>query len=56
MTEDMINHKKGLNTELQEKCSRVKPYSKWEPLVRKDVLQNDGRRTEMEKEDLWKDR
>lgn len=56
MTEDMINQKEGLNTELQEKCSRVRPYSKWEQLVRKDVLQNDGRRTEMEKEELWKDR
>lgn len=45
MTEDMINHKEGLNTELQEKCSRGRPYSKWEPLVRKDVLQNNGRTT-----------
>jgi len=51
----MINHKEGVNTELQRKCSRGRPRSKWEPLVRKDVLQNYGRRAEMEEKELWKD-
>lgn len=50
----MINHKEGSNTELQGKCSRGRPHSKWKPLVRKDVLQNDGRRKEMEEKELWK--
>jgi len=52
----MVNHKEGVNTELQGKCPRGRPHSKWEPLVRKDVLQNYGRRTEMEEKELWKDR
>jgi len=45
-----------VNTELQGKCPRGRPHSKWEPLVRKDVLQNYGRRTEIEEKELWKDR
>jgi len=52
----MINHKEDVNTEFQGKCSRGRPRSKWEPLVRKGVLQNCGRRTEMEVKELWKDR
>jgi hypothetical protein len=51
----MINHKELVNTELQGKCSRGRPCSRWEPLVRKDVLQNYGRRAEMEEKELWKD-
>jgi hypothetical protein len=44
MTEDTINHKQGSDTELQGKYSRGRPRSKWEPQVRKGVIQNDGSR------------
>jgi hypothetical protein len=49
----MINNKEGSNTELQGKHSSGRPRSKLKPLVRKYVLQNDGR-TEMEEKELWK--
>jgi hypothetical protein len=46
----MINRKEGVNTELQGICPRGSPHSKWEPLVKKDVLQKNGGERALERQ------